>query len=188
MFLSRVWSLNHSTQCTSTRVVYCQMYFWSWCSKGDEKSLGVQKRLSGRVQVVPVCFHVIVSNTWPFCWIIVGSSIEKKKHSSLWGFFCSYCWHAFITTSDHCWTQVVFEEREGKKGAPDVCGGPPARKRSWYIYSELEGQPRGHFIPFFLTGWPLYHVLSTGRASKRALSPKMEHKPVTLTLGQSALR
>lgn len=119
-----------------------------------------------------------------YCWVFN----RKKKHSSLWGFFCSYCWHAFIITSDHCWTQVVFEEREGKKGAPDVCGGPPARKRSWYIYSELEGQPRGHFIPFFLTGWPLYHVLSTGRASKRALSPKMEHKPVTLTLGQSALR
>lgn len=118
-----------------------------------------------------------------YCWVF-----NRKKKLFLVRVFLFLLLACFHNNSDHCWTQVVFEEREGKKGAPDVCGGPPARKRSWYIYSELEGQPRGHFIPFFLTGWPLYHVLSTGRASKRALSPKMEHKPVTLTLGQSALR
>lgn len=113
---------------------------------------------------------------------------SKKKTQFLVRVFLFLLLACFHNNSDHCWTQVVFEEREGKKGAPDVCGGAPASKRSWYIYRELEGQPQGHFIPFFLTGWPLYHVLSTGRASKRALSPKMEHKPVTLTLGQSALR
>lgn len=124
------------------------MYFWSWCSKGDEKSLGVQKRLSGRVQVVPVCFHVIVSNTallLDYCWVFN----RKKKHSSLWGFFCSYCWHAFIIIQTTVGPRLFLRSGREKRVHQTYAVGHQRAKRSWYIYSELEGQPQGHFIPFF---------------------------------------
>ena len=61
-------------------------------AEDDEKSLGVQKRLFGQVQVVPIWFHVIISNTallLDYCWFF------NWKKQFLVKVFCSLLWVCF---------------------------------------------------------------------------------------------